>query len=143
MRELNFDSGLVTFKINGCVEVTFNPADTAFVERLYKAFDDLESKQEKYKAEVEALSNNAEVFDYARERDAEMRKILDSLFEVPVCDSLFKGMSVYAIANGLPVWMNFLMAIIDEVEANYAREQKAQNPRIAKYTQKYAKYQRK
>lgn len=143
MKELVFDSGLVTYKINGVVDVSFNPADTAFVEKLYNAFDELEHKQESYKNDVEALGNdNKGIFEYARQRDAEMRSIIDELFDVPVCDALFGSMNVYALANGLPVWMNFLLAVVDEVEAGYTRESKAQNPRIAKYTQKYAKYQK-
>ena len=34
MKELNFDTGLVTYDLNGKVEVTFNPSDSNFVERL-------------------------------------------------------------------------------------------------------------
>lgn len=141
MKELVFDSGLVTYKINGAVEVSFNPADTAFVEKLYNAFEDLETKQDSYREEAENLKDDGKaMFEFARQRDIEMRNILDSLFNVPVCDALFRDMSVYAIADGLPVWMNFLLAIIDEVDSAYTREKKAQSPRVAKYTQKYAKY---
>lgn len=143
MKELSFDSGLVTYKINGLVDVRFNPADAAFVERLYLAFDDLEEKQANYRSELEKMHDDPKaVFEFARTRDAEMRALLDDLFGVPVCEALFGDMSIYALADGLPVWMNFLLAVIDEVEATYKRQEKAQNPRIQKYTQKYAKYQK-
>ena len=46
MKELNFDSGLVTYSLNGKCEVSFNPTDSNFVERLYSAFEDLDKKQE-------------------------------------------------------------------------------------------------
>lgn len=52
-------------------------------------------------------------------------------------------MNVYALANGLAVWCNLMLAVMDEVDSTYAREQKATNPRIAKYTAKYQKYQKK
>lgn len=49
----------------------------------------------------------------------------------------------YAIANGLPVWCNLMMAVMDEIDTTFTREQKLTNPRISKYTAKYQKYQKK
>lgn len=143
MKELNFESGLVTYSLNGKCEVIFNPSDSNFVERLYSAFEDLDKKQEGYKETIEKMANKREIFEFARERDSEMREIIDGLFGVPVSDALFGGMNVYALANGLPVWCNLMLAVMDEVDSTYAREQKATNPRIAKYTAKYQKYQKK
>ena len=143
MKELNFESGLVTYSLNGKCEVIFNPSDSNFVERLYSAFEDLDKKQEGYKATIEKMANKREIFEFARERDSEMREIIDGLFGVPVSDALFGGMNVYALANGLPVWCNLMLAVMDEVDSTYAREQKATNPRIAKYTAQYQKYQKK
>lgn len=143
MKELNFDTGLVSYDLNGKVEVTFNPSDSNFVERLYSAFEDLDKKQEGYKATIEKMADKKEIFEFARERDSEMREIIDGLFCVPVSEALFGGMNVYALANGLPVWCNLMLAVMDEVDSTYAREQKATNPRIAKYTAKYQKYQKK
>lgn len=143
MKELNFDTGLVSYDLNGKVEVTFNPSDSNFVERLYSAFEGLDKKQEGYKATIEKMADKKEIFEFARERDAEMREIIDGLFCVPVSEALFGGMNVYALANGLPVWCNLMLAVMDEVDSTYAREQKATNPRIAKYTAKYQKYQKK
>ena len=143
MKELNFDTGLVSYDLNGKVEVTFNPSDSNFVERLYSAFEDLDKKQEGYKATIEKMADKKEIFEFARERDAEMREIIDGLFCGPVSEALFGGMNVYALANGLPVWCNLMLAVMDEVDSTYAREQKATNPRIAKYTAKYQKYQKK
>lgn len=137
VKALNFESGLVTYNINGKCQVSFNPTDSNFVERLYLAFEDLDKKQESYKTQVEKLADKREIFDFARERDAEMRKIIDGLFDAPVSDSLFGGMSVYAVAGGLPVWCNLMLAVMDEIDTTFSREQKATNPRIAKYTEKY------
>ena len=137
VKSLNFESGLVTYNINGKCQVSFNPTDSNFVEHLYLAFEDLDKKQESYRTQVEKLADKREIFDFARERDVEMRQVIDGLFDAPVSDSLFGGMSVYAVAGGLPVWCNLMLAVMDEIDTTFSREQKATNPRIAKYTEKY------
>lgn len=139
MKELNFESGLVSYSLNGKCEVSFNPTDSNFAERLFSAFEDLDKKQESYKAKVEKMANKREIFDFARERDAEMRDVIDGIFEAPVSEAVFGNMNVYALAGGLPVWSNLLLAIMDEIDTTFAREQKATNPRLAKYTAKYQK----
>ena len=55
MKELSFDSGLVTYSLNGKCEVSFNPTDSNFVEKLYSAFEELDKKQEGYKAQIEKM----------------------------------------------------------------------------------------
>lgn len=139
MNTLNFDTGLVDFSVNGKCEVSFNPTDTAFVEKMFNVFETLDKTQEAYKDEVAKMADQRKVFEIARSRDAEMREILDGLFGASVCASVFGEMNVYAMAGGLPVWCNFLLAVIDEVDTTFAREQKQTNPRIAKYTAKYQK----
>lgn len=139
MKELNFESGLVTYSLNGKCEVSFNPTDSNFIERLYATFEELDRKQEQYKSDIEKMADKRKTFDYAKERDAEMRGMLDEVFGVPVSDALFGEMNVYALAGGVPVWCNLMLAIMDEIDTTFAREQKATNPRIAKYTAKYKK----
>lgn len=139
MAELNFETGVVTFTVNGKCDISFNPTDSAFVERLFNAFDTLDKKQEAYKTEISKVWDNREIFNIARRRDDEMRELIDGVFERPVCKDLFGGMNVYAMADGLPVWCNFLLTVMDEVDTTFAREQKLTNPRIQKYTAKYHK----
>lgn len=139
MSELNFETGLVTYNLNGVCEVRFNPTDSDFVERLFNAFDTLDKKQDRYKEEIDKIADKKEIFQIARERDAEMRGIIDGLFDAPVCDALFGKMNVYAVADGLPVWCNLMLAVMDEIDTTFSREQKRTNPRVAKYTAKYHK----
>ena len=142
MKELNFETGLVTYLVNGKCEIAFNPADVAFVNRVFNAFDSLAQRQDH--AEVEAQNaDSSDLFALAEERDKFMREHIDSIFGQPVCDSIFGNMSVYALAGGLPLWCNFLMAIIDEIDEAVQKEQRAASPRVDKYMAKYAKYQRK
>ena len=139
MTELQFSTGLVSYSLNGQCEVAFNPTDSAFVEKLFDTFSVLDKKQEDYRKEIEKTSDRMEIFEIARARDAEMREMIDGVFGTPVCQALFGGMNVYALADGLPVWANLLLAVMDEIDTGFAREQKLTNPRIAKYTAKYQK----
>lgn len=127
----------MTFTVNGRRDISFNPTDSAFVERLFSAFDRLDKKQEAYREEIETLSDKKAVFEVARCRDAEMRALIDEVFCDTICADIFGDMNVYALADGLPVWCNFLLAVMDEVDTAFAREQKMTNPRIRKYTAKY------
>ena len=136
---LQFDTGLVTYHLNEKCDVVFNPTDSVFVEKLYAAFNDLDRKQEAYQEQVSRMTDRAKIFDLMRERDKEMRELIDGVFDAPVCAMLFGGMNVYAMASGLPVWANLMLAIMDEVDTAFAREQKATNPRVQKYMAKYHK----
>lgn len=63
---------------------------------------------------------------------------MGAMWAIPaVCDSIFGNMNLYAMADGLHVWTNFLLALMDETDSAFAREQKATNPRIQEYTAKY------
>ena len=135
-KALQFDTGVVDYNINDVVHISFNPTDTAFVEGLFKTFDALDAKQEAYRAEAEKAEKR-EIFAIARRWDAEMREMLDETLGAPVCDALFGDMNVYAMASGLPVWANLLLAIMDEVDTVFAREQKMTDARVRKYSEKY------
>ena len=136
MKELVIETGLVSYTLNGGGVLTFNPTDSAFVERLYSTFSALDQKQEEYKAEVEN-AREGEIFAVARRRDEEMRRMIDQVLGEGVAADVFGGMNVYALAGGLPVWANLLLAVMDEIDDSFAREQKAMNPRLDKYLKKY------
>ena len=139
--DLQISTGVVEYNLNGKVKVHFNPSDSEFAEKMYNVFVELDKKQEEYKAEVQSAAKE-KIFDIARARDAEMREMLDSIFDVPVCDALFGSMNVYALADGLPVWCNLLLAIMDIVDENMTEQEKKTNPRVQKYMAKYKKYQK-
>lgn len=140
METLTFDSGLVTYNINDKAQVTFNPTDSSFAERLYSAFEILDKKQDEYKAEIKEKTGTREVFTIARKMDTEMREIIDSVFEKKLCDELFGDMNVYALASGLPVWANLLLAVIDKTNASMDEESKKTDDRLNKYLKKYGKH---
>lgn len=139
MGDLCFGVGRKSYNLNGAIEVFFNPTDVDFAQKVYNTFDSLDKKQEYYKEEVKKIAGTAKIFDFARERDAEMRAMIDSVFDAPVCNAVFGSMNVYALADGLPVWCNLMLAVIDELDSGFAREQKMTNARVQKYTSKYHK----
>ena len=137
MPEIRFDTGLVTYELNGVCQVTFNPTDSGFVEKLLNTMDTLDIIQDEHAAQAQDEGSSGELFRKAREHDQVMRDNLDKLFGVPVCEKLFGEMNLYAMADGLPVWCNLVLAVMDEVSAASQREMKRTDPRIARYTAKY------
>ena len=139
MAEIRFDTGIVAFNINDAVTIEFNPTDSEVVEKIYNTFEELDKKQDAYKAEVERCADKKEIFEIARRRDQEMRDMLDGLFGKPICAPLFGAMNVYAMADGLPVWCNLMLAVIDQIDTTFSRQKKLTDPRIKKYTERWKK----
>ena len=77
MAELNVKNGAVTYTINGKGEVTFNPTDADFINRMYTAFDAMEKKQDAYSTQIRELAGTVEMFDFAR-RLAPLCQVPDS-----------------------------------------------------------------
>lgn len=138
MQQLNISTGLVTYKLNDACEITINPTDFAFVEKLYAVFEELDKKQEDYKAEINAAEKR-EVFAVANRMDKELREMVNGIFGEDVCTALFGNMSVCAMADGLPLWANLLLGIMDVVDDSFVSEQQKTSARITKYSSKYHK----
>lgn len=134
MRELSFDTGLQEYRFNDRCTVCFNPADPAFADRIYTAFDALREKQEK--KGTENLTTE-ETFVYLRELDTEMREVINGVFEQEVCKPLFGSTSLYASAGGYPLWMKFMLTVIDELDEAIKREKAFHSEKLSKYTKKY------
>lgn len=137
MPEIKFNSGLQTFKLNDAIEVSFNPTDIVFAEKIMNLFNELDDMQTACVKRFNDTEDAAEILTTAHELDDGMREKLDSLFNVPICAPLFGSTSVYAAADGLPLWCNLLLALIDTMDDSVAKEKKASNPRIQKYVAKY------
>ena len=137
-RTLSFDTGVVEYEINGAATVRFNPTDSDFVDRLYQTFTDLDARQDEFRAHVAEIEGDGDaLFAYARDRDHEMRGSIDALLGEGVADALFPDMNCYDMADGLPVWINLMLAIAEEIERAYATEQKRSDPRLRSYNKKY------
>lgn len=136
MKELTIITGVQEYRLNDKCAVWFNPSDPAFADKLYTAFDALKKKQEARDNNVEKMDAR-EMFDWLKKMDAEMRDTIDNVFGQPVCNALFGNVSVYAISDGAPLWMNLMTAIMDEMDESIKREKAFHSEKLAKYTQKY------
>ena len=136
MKNLTFTDGLEEYLLAGKVAVSFNPTDMNFLERLSRAFSELDAIQEEVSSR-EKITDDREVFPIARELDGKMRNIINDLFGKEICEPLFGGMNLFASSGGLPVWANLMLAITDEVQSALRGELAAREQRIAKYVEKY------
>lgn len=143
MKELQFDTGLVTYKVNGGCEITFNPGDIGFVKKLFDLFDRLSGRQEDSEKLSDEELSGRELFAITDKMDAEMRGDIDALFGEGVSNALFPNVSVFALAGGFPLWANFCMAVIDEIDVNLSEEEQKARARVDKYMKKYRSYKRK
>jgi len=146
-KSLSFDAGIVEYDVNGAATIRFNPTDAAFIEQFYRALTELDDKQDEFRKKVDAIGEDKEgMFAYAKERDRDMRATIDGMFGEGIADALFPNMNCYSLAGGLPVWMNFMFAVADEIEGAFADEGAKADPRMAEYSAKYdammKKYQR-
>lgn len=138
-KSLSFDTGVKEYDLNGAVTVRFNPTDAAFSERLYNAFKELDARQDEFQREVDEIGEDGgRMFAYANERDREMRGVIDGLLGEGVADALFPDMNCYALADGLPVWINLMFAVADEIQSAFSEEQKRTDPRVRGYNKRYA-----
>ena len=117
MEKFNFDTGMKEFEINDAVTVSFNPTDPETIKK--KSSTSL------------ILWMQSRLLTRQKSRDAAKRKrSLTSpaaatrkcvrcwtvFFGKPICEPLFGTMNVYALADGLPVWCNLMLAIIDQID---------------------------
>lgn len=136
--ELNFANGVQSYTVNGVKDaLRLNPADAEMLRKVYLALKELEGKQ-KERAKAGAGSEDIEaVLDRLHALDQEMRCVLDGLFGDGLCEKIFGEMSLYASADGLPVWENFILAVIDLFDDSVKREAALSDKRIQKHVQKY------
>ena len=72
-----------------------------------------------------------------RQRDAEVSDGVDRLFGEGTAAAVFQGHSTHAMAEGLPLWTNFFLAVIDTVPEEMSKQIRASKPRVEKYLKKY------
>lgn len=123
------------------VVVRFNPTNMLFVERVFRTFDEMDEIGETFNKKIESVSDDwKRLFEITKEAEEEMREKLNAVFATDICTPLFgEYESVYAAGDGLPIWANILLAIIDEMDTAFVEEKKKQNPRIQKYVAKYSR----
>lgn len=142
MDTLQIETGIKEFTVKGDytgeIVIRFSPTDMFFAQKLYSAFEALDEKQKKYDA-TPKMGNAKKAFELSEQIDRDMRETIDTIFGAPVSAAVFSSLHAYSMSKGLPLWCNLVLAVMDEMDDSFSREQKAMNPRIQKYTAKYHK----
>lgn len=137
-KSLNFDIGLIEYDINGQCKVRFNPSDAEFIQRFHDTAEKLDKRQDELENEVDQAGEDPKaMYALLSKRDKAMRATIDDLLGDGVADALFGNMNCYALADGLPIWMNLVLAIADEINDNLDEEQAKADPRLKSYSKKY------
>lgn len=133
-KTLSFETGLVEYDLNGSATVRFNPTDESFVSRLHDAFGRLDGLQARL---TDGGGDAGDVLRRFGDLDAEMRETIDGLLGEGVAGALFPDMNCYSIADGLPVWCNLMLALLDEVAEAYEREFGKTDGRLKAHSAKF------
>ena len=119
MRELNFDSGIVEYRVNGKATLSFNRSDP----NLYNRMQDLSSKlaaiDSDLKKEKNAADDGLALMKILSAYDKRIKAELSFVFgEQNDFDAIFEGQNVMSIAgNGQLLITNFLDAIRPVIES--------------------------
>lgn len=119
MRELNFDSGIVEYRVNGKATLSFNRSDP----NLYNRMQDLSSKlaaiDSDLKKEKDAADDGLALMKILSAYDKRIKAELSFVFgDQNDFDAIFEGQNVMSIAgNGQLLITNFLDAIRPVIES--------------------------
>ena len=142
---LNFDSGLVSFEVNGGNDaVRFNPTDAEFFGRLVDTVTALQTRMDRYAEDVKKEGDVVNRFELLKALDNDVEISIDELFRTPgMCRKIFADgdthISPTALAGGFPIWLNFLLAVADKADESVKIQEKLSKTRVEKYTSKYHK----
>ncbi len=139
---MQFADGLKTFTINGDNErvITFAPTDTTFVRRVQDGMEKLDACQQKYKDELDATEETIKILDLVDACDKEIRTIIDGIFiQRGISDIIFGNLSTCGVADGMPIWAGFIVALISECDEYVDAQGKQNNPKLQKLLKKYKK----
>lgn len=103
------------YVVNDNAVVEFDPEDKEFAARLSCAVETLNRKYNFYQKRMGTIGGGKQAFEFGKKQDEEMRAIIDGLFGAPVCADLFGYTRLCAIADGQPIWRNFMEAVADKV----------------------------
>lgn len=149
MSNLNFGiAKRKTFTIDGDENriISLDTSDTGIMGRL-SAMQEFLNDSDRFVEEFEKANESA-TDDWNRslilskmfaERDAEMRKQLNNLFDSDVCTPIVGNGSVMRIVDGVPLYNTILERLLPLYEAEIAKQLTAQQKRISKHTAKYVK----
>jgi len=139
MKSLNFKSALKTYAVNGDESnvIKVNTADVGIFKRAAKAKSFLVDV--KNKAEEVKNGDGKNAIEVISEFDKQVREQLNYIFGTDVSTPAFGTMNCLTFVDGVPVFVRFLNALLDEITADVTAEQKKAENNIAKYVNQVEK----
>ena len=119
MRELNFDSGIVEYRVNGKATLSFNRSDPNLYNRMQELTGKLAAIDSDLKKEKDAADDGLALMKILSAYDKRIKAELSFVFgEQNDFDAIFEGQNVMSIAgNGQLLITNFLDAIRPVIES--------------------------
>lgn len=140
MNTFKLNTGIETLKINEETEVSFNPSDINFFNRIYDAFDKSDKIYKACQQKISGLNDWKAIYKIMGEADTEIRGLIDDVFGVPLCVSAFGNMHITSrTEDGVPIWADLLMQIIDMCDVELDGMESKMTAKVKKYTDKYTK----
>ena len=145
MGALNYTAGKREYTLPGGGVIYFDPCDSEFANKIILAIRNCQEIHKRFPDHV-MTDLDAQLL-CIQQINNDIRKEIDNVFGDQIADKACCGSSPISISDGLPVWLNFLMAVIDEIDANMPEGEKRSRARVQqyvdKYNTKYAKYMKK
>lgn len=145
MGALNYTAGKRQYTLPSGAVIHFDPCDSEFANKIIVAVRNCNKIQNSFPKEP--FTDLDEQLNFIQKMNGDIREEIDKAFGEPVCEKACCGSSPISLSDGLPVWMNFLMAVIDEIDANMPEGEKRSRARVQqymdKYNTKYGKYVKK
>lgn len=126
MEQLNFDSGIREFQVNGRGVLRFNPSDPNVYSRYMDALPKIKTVEEEMAAKAKAVTDSEDpakrgetAICLMRETDVKMKAVLAEIFGgANDFDAIFGNVNLMAVAsNGERVITNFMNAIQPVMES--------------------------
>ena len=124
MKNICFDDGYHEYKINGDESrvIRVNPSDFGILARLNAAQEAMKDV---------TIENSPEGI---AEFDRLAREQIDMVFGEGTAETVFGRINCASVANGKPVYINFLEAFAPIIKADVEAERKKSDANIKKYT---------
>lgn len=118
MKNLNFDSGVEEYRLQGGGVLRFNPADPNLYARFLEAEGQLKEIEGRLHAQASGMEDTAaSVMDLLGQADREVKALLNRVFTGNDFDKALGGVNLLAVAgNGERVVTN-LFAALEEILA--------------------------
>ena len=119
MRELNFDSGIVEYRVNGKATLSFNRSDPNLYNRMQELNGKLAAIDSDLKKEKDAAEDGLALVKLFSAYDKRIKAELSFVFgEQSDFDAIFEGQNVLSIAgNGKFLITNFIEALQPIIES--------------------------